>query len=250
MKLLGLVSCYREGRLVQGAIRSVLAACDHVIVFEGPAGERVGDDCPATDIPAADREAIVYREGEWHSDAVKRTALVKATRGYGDGPIWGVWVDGDEVLLNGEYLRDLLQAVLWRDEQEREKAIRSGDRFAPTAGFPIRLVEMDGSVALCRAKVVRVDLIDSYIVSSSGIRFKSGQHLIEHAEGNLPQRLSEWWAPRARAMDEDRMYLAPPLPGEPFLLHRSPLRHPARQAARMHLQEARELERLGLLTSS
>lgn len=236
MKLVALVSCYREGNLTDLAIRSVAPHVDQVIVFEGPAGETVSDDAPESVIPAV--VDLVYREGRWKSDAAKRSAMVKATRGLGPGPVWAVWVDGDEVLENGAYLRDLVQAVVDRDEPGGP----------PTAGCPIRIVEMDGSVAVCRAKVVRADLIESYIVSSSGIRFKSGTVLVDHAEGNLPQRISEWWTPeRVQAAGEDRFYLEPPLPGEPFLVHRSPLRHPARAGVRMHVQEGRELARLGLL---
>ncbi len=236
MKLVGLVSCYKEGRLVQGAIRSALEACDHVAVFEGPAGEHL-EDVPESDF--GELEGFHFQTGEWTTDAAKRTAMVKWCRGYGS-PTWGVWIDGDEVLVNGWALRDALQAVLWRDEEEGGK---------PSGGFPLRLVEMDGSLAVCRAKCVRVDLIDRYLVSSSGIRFKSGAVLADHAEGNLPQKISEWYiSERVKAIGEDRMMLEPPLPCEPFLVHRSPLRHPLRRKLRMHEQEARELRRLGILS--
>lgn len=235
MRIVGLCSTYKEGALSAMAVGSCLrAGFDQVLVFDGPAGETLPDELPDSVIPAG----AIVRRGEWKTDAAKRTAMVKATRGM-DGPVWGVWVDGDEVLMNGEFLRDSLQYVLWRDEEQD----------APTAGFPLRLVEMDGTVAVCRAKCIRVDLVESYIVSSSGIRFKSGAVLVDHAEGNLPMRLSEWWIPeRMQALQEDRFVLTPPLPGEPFLLHRSPLRHPERAKVRLHEQEGRELARLGLWT--
>jgi hypothetical protein len=236
LKLVGLVSSYREGRLVRAAIDSALEGCDQVFVFEGAAGRPLEGTTPDSELDPQPR--LTIRHGAWKTDAAKRTAMVKATRGLGKGPVWGVWVDGDEVLVNGRYLRDQLQAVLWRDEEEGET----------TGGFPLRLVEMDGSVAVCRAKCVRVDLIDSYIVSSSGIRFKSGSVLIDHAEGNLPQRITEWYVPeRLQAIAEDRMMLEPPLPCEPFLFHRSLLRHPARRGLRMHEQEEAELKRLKLV---
>lgn len=232
MVLLGLCSTYKEGELSRMAIESCLAAhFDQVIVFEGPAGEELPGELPDSWIPPA----VTARNGRWKTDAAKRTAMVKATRGFSE-PTWGVWVDGDEVLLNGEFLRDQLQAVLWRDEREGGQ---------PTAGFPLRLVEMDGSVAVCRAKCVRVDLIERYIVSSSGILFRNGAMM---AEGNLPMAQAEWWIPeRMRLLEEGRMILTPPLPGEPYLLHRSPLRHPERAKVRLHVQEGRELDRLGLL---
>jgi hypothetical protein len=242
VKLVGLVSSYKEGGLVTAAIESALGACDKVFVFEGPAGAPLGDDVPDSEIGIRGWDSsypYVRRWGEWKTDAAKRTAMVKATRGLGAGPIWGVWVDGDEVLVNGRYLRDELQHLVWQDELSGET----------TAGRPLRLVEMDGSVAVCRAKCVRVDLIESYIVSSSGIRFKSGATMIDRAEGNLPQKVSEWWsAERREALSEDRLMLGPPLPCEPFLYHRSLLRHPLRRGLRLHEQEADELRKMGVLT--
>lgn len=233
--LLGLVSSYKEGNLLRLAVESAERACDRVLVFEGPAGPPLEEEVPESVLPLRHGKVSVKR-GVWKTDAAKRTAMVKATRGF-SGVVWAVWVDGDEVLVNGEFLRDQLQSILWRDQ----------DAEQPTAGFPIRIVEMDGSVAVCRAKVVRVDLIERYLVSSSGIQFRNG---VVMAEGNLPQKVSEWWtAERVRAAGEDRFFLEPPLPGEPFLVHRSPLRHPARARVRMHEQEAAELRRLGLVES-
>ncbi len=239
MKLYGLVSSYVEGPLVRMAIQSALRACDHVYVFEGPAGPDRCLDAPLSDLttPWEIPELTIVR-GEWQTDAAKRTAIVKHVQPAKPEPVWGVWIDGDEVLMQGEFLRDWLQALVWEDEA-------SGDT---TVGFPIRIVEMDGSVAICRAKCLRVDQISNYVVSSSGIKLKNG---VTVAEGNLPQKLTEWWnADRMRVAAGDRLMLEPPLPGEPYLLHRSPLRHPARRGLRMHEQEAAELERLGLWTPS
>ena len=212
------------------AVESAAAACDHVVVFEGPAGDERCDEAPPSELEGLPVDYV--RVGSWKTDASKRTAMVHYCRQYGE-PTWAVWVDGDEVLENAAYLRDTIQAVAWRDNEEG----------APIAGVPIRLVEADGSLAVCRAKVIRVDLVDRYLVSSSGILFRTG---VTMAEGNLPQKISEWWLPeRMQALESDRFVLTPPLPGEPFLVHRSRLRHPARVGLRMHAQEAQELDRLG-----
>lgn len=238
--LVGMLSTYREGSLAELAVESANRACDHVLIFEGPAGE-AGEGPPTSE--AALSLGAETLHGSWASDAAKRTAMVKRaqrTLGEKGRPLWGVWIDGDEVLINGEFLRDWLQAVEWNDEE--------AGGTPPTAGFPLRLVELDGTVMVCRAKCVRLDLIDRYVVSSSGIRFKNG---VTMAEGNLNQKISEWWTPaRRNAVNADRLMLEPPLPGEPFLLHRSPLRHPKRKGLRMHEQEARELERMGVLKRS
>lgn len=245
MELVGLVSAYLEGPLVDGAIRSALAACDHVLVFEGPAGEPLDADVPATDY-AKWQPRVWLKEGRWKTDADKRTAMVAACRRF-TPPVWACWIDGDEVLINGEYLRDWLQAIQWDEEATGTDEL---------LGWPIKLVELDGSVSVCRGKVVRVDRIDSYSVSSSV--FKNALGFTE-GQGNFPYLWSEHlrpfeeWFARTRETNpeladqlEDTLRLFPPLPTEPFLIHRSALRHPARRGLRLHVQEAEELEKAGL----
>jgi hypothetical protein len=235
--LVALISAYLEGALARGAIRSALEATDQVIVFEGPAGEPLEGDLPETDYAEFTGRITLVR-GAWKTDAAKRTAMVEHCRRWRNfAPVWGVWVDGDEVLLNGQYLQDELNLLEWED-----------DPAEPFMGWPMKLVELDGGVTVCRGKVVRVDLIDSYSVSSSVFRNVMGNL---HGEGNIPLRASEHWAPlrhwleslpaAERAVAEDRIFLRPPLPCEPFLMHRSALRHPARRGLRMHAQEASEL---------
>lgn len=252
MKLLALISSYREGTLIRGAINSAMGGTDEVIVFEGPAGPPLEADCPATDAGFL-RELCTWREGTWRTDAEKRTAMIAETRKY-EPPVWAVMVDGDEILMHGQYLRDELQALMWQEEAE------GGDPFL---GWPMKLVEHDGSVAVCRAKVLRLDLIDSYSVSSSVFKTAVGTM---HGEGNLQVRLSD--LPQSIGLERlqqrivdsvglqkqellqlweemtDKLVLVPPLPGEPHLVHRSHLRHPNRRGLRMHEQEAAEIERV------
>lgn len=252
MKLLALISSYKEGTLIRGAINSAMGGTDEVIVFEGPAGPPLEADCPETDAGFL-RELCTWREGTWRTDAEKRTAMIAETRKH-EPPVWGVMVDGDEILVNGQYLRDELQALMWQEEAE------GGDPFL---GWPMNIVEHDGNVASCRAKVLRLDLIDSYSVSSSVFKTAIGT---THGEGNLQVKLSE--LPQSVAVERliskieessgtqkeelialaqdlsDRLVLAPPLPGEPHLVHRSHLRHPNRRGLRMHEQEAAEIERV------
>lgn len=234
--IVGLLSTYREGPLARQAARSAAAACDLVHVFEGPAGPRLPneDECPPTELGV---EVDLLREGAWKTDAKKRTAMIESTRGL-PPPVWGVWIDGDEVLCNGEYLRDWVNLLEWEDEG---KTLDPADESTmPYMGFPIKLVELDGSVAVCQGKVLRVDLIDSYSVSSSVFRNALG--LLE-ARGNLPYSAREWAHTHRAAHEAGNLILPPPLPCEPFLLHRSFLRHPARRGLRLHEQERVEIEK-------
>jgi len=240
--IVGLCSSYLEGSLVQGAIRSLLAACDHVVVFEGPAGEPLEEDVPASDFSPwgelgddwidEDVPLGIYR-GRWRTDAEKRTKMVESLRPFTE-PTWGVWIDGDEVLVNPEYLRDWLTFADYREEETGVKNM----------GWPLKLVEMDGSIAVCQAKVLRIDRLDSYSVSSSVFRNAMGGL---EGRGNYRARVDEFGTDEhLRALsDPDGGWLFhwPPLPCEPFIMHRSALRHPRRQGLRLHEQEAVEIEK-------
>jgi hypothetical protein len=46
---------------------------------------------------------------------------------------------------------------------------------------------------------------------------------------------------------DGQVFVGPPMPGEPFILHRPLLRHPLRRGHRLHEQERVELEKAGLL---
>lgn len=239
MIIVGLISSYCEGPLVQGAIRSAYDACDTVIVFDGPAGETV--EGPSSDF--GNWPSVVVKEGVWISDADKRTAMVEWAVDRLRGPIWGVWIDGDEILMCGENLRDYLQRIEWGDEE-----FLDGGIVHPMPGykFPIRIVEFDGSVALCHGKVIRLDLVEEYHVSSYGVSFSFAPGVVMSL-GNEPI-----WKPaviddQGRVIEHQDPYTPlhrPPLAGEPHLLHRSSLRHPARARTRMHDAEARSFEEM------
>jgi len=235
--IVGLCSAYREGPLVAGAVQSLLRACDRVVVFEGPAGDPLEDEVPASDLSTLEggpfsHERLWFDAGRWSTDAKKRTAMIEHLRPF-EEPTWGVWVDGDEVLCNAEYLRDWINYWDWREEETGEKNL----------GWPIKIVEMDGSVAIVQAKVLRVDRLDSYSVSSSVFRDALGQL---HGRGNYAlavgdSPLASWL--RQLADPDARVFAWPPLPCEPFIMHRSKLRHPRRAGLRLHEQEATEIEK-------
>lgn len=225
MRVVGLVSSFREGRMLQAAIRS-LAALDAVLVAEGPVegNPPIG---PESDLSGRSNQFYVTN-GEWETDAAKRTDLLRAAKGKWPGELWGLWLDGDEILLWGEYLHDWL----WRVNQQ-------GDPDNPVGGWPFHLVELDGSVALCLGKLVRLDLIKSYDVSSSLVTMINGTQL---TLGNV-----ECWnpidGPTLRNEDGRPNWRArPPLQGEPHLQHRPILRDRRREVERQHVAEARNFE--------
>jgi hypothetical protein len=242
-----LISAYLEGPLVHATIRSAVDAVGPagVLVFEGPAGEPLPGNVsvPETGYLEWIQLGVRVETGAWSTDAEKRSAMAARASQLWPAPLWALWLDGDELLKNPETLGDWCRYWTWLDELE----LRAKPEEPPRMGWPIRLVELDGSVALCRGKVVRIDLISSYDVSSSVFTNAYG---IQHGEGNVPERLSTDGAGNpgfARklelALEADRMLIPSWLVAEPFLVHRSLLRHPDRSRLRLHEQEAVEIER-------
>ena len=232
------MSSYKEGPLALGALRSALEAePDRCLVMEGPAGEEI-EDCPETVFSRGDGYTLEY--GSWRADAEKRTAMIERVHSWNlPAPVWGVWVDGDEVLQNGQYLRDILQRVQWQDEQDGASLDDPGR--LPRMGYPIRIVEPSGLIISCRAKVIRLDLVKRYVVSSSVVESVLGGYM---GEGNKPDSLSKWFDDRELFAAKDYAFYAhPPLPCEPFLVHRSWQRHPNRSETRMSEQEMVEFKR-------
>lgn len=190
-----------------------------VAVFEGPVGEApmTGEASPLT--PAQKMGAIV-KSGAWASDAAKRTAALEWARDKWKGmqpkgskhagPLWILWLDGDEVLIWPEFLRDFLHRA---------------SQVEGAFNWLIRLTEFDGSTAHCSGKCIRGDIVERYLVSSYQIEING----MTIALPNVPI-----WKPGEPLGEVNR----PPLQGEPHILHRSGLRAPSRTAARLHDKEA------------
>lgn len=248
--LVGLMSTWREGKLAENAWRSLNdSRLDGVLIGEGPAGPKPDgwEDLPETVLPPAN-----HFKGEWTTDAAKLNAFLPLIRSTHTGPIWAVWLAGDELLVNGHLLRDILQRVQWEDERLGRHLLDPDN--GPAFSVPLTQVEHDGSLGRVLSRCVRVDLIRRYVVSSHVIELVNGA-TIQH--GNRPLLATE--EPQYKAMAEAdgqeamaeialRQFVPTLLAGEPYTIHRPHLRHPARQAVRMHHQEAAELRRLGLPT--
>lgn len=229
--LVGLCSTYKEGSLAGGAVRSLLAACDHVAVFEGPAGDTIDADVPGTHgLPQSDR--IYWHEGRWRTDARKRQAMLDWTRQF-EPPVWGIIVDADEVLINGEYMRDWLNPLDWNEELDPD---------AEYLGRPMRIMELNGQLRWVRGRILRLDRIVEYKVSTSvfTVRTNNGIQTFTNA-GNVDDEYEVWEAPRRGIIEKGGMLVMPPVPTEPYLVHRSFLRHPLRRNVRMSDQEKAEL---------
>jgi hypothetical protein len=241
MIVVGMVSAYREGRLLLGAVDSILnVGLDRLYVFEGPAGEPLADDNPSPESPLDGiRSVAVVHRGRWRTDGRKRNEMLqRAKREFPGANVWAVVVDADEVLVNGRYLRDRLEWITAEDEQ-RGASVALPDN-PPMARWPLHLVEHDGSMALITARIFRIDLVRSIDHSTSVVTNVSG---IRDGWGNFAassQAFTERWF---AAVDRGAMIAWPPLPTEPHLVHRSNLRHPARRILRMSEQETLEFAR-------
>lgn len=248
--LAGLMPTYREGALAANAARSLIdARLDEIMVWEGPAGEARCEDAPATDLEGA-LPFVSFREGRWESDAAKRTQMLRTLLKRHPGrTVWGVLLDADELLVNGAHVRDLVRCKTWEDE-ERGASLADPDNL-PTGGIPLRIVEYDGTVCFAFERVLRLDTLRRFVVSNLIVETVFGNemrigHVAETLEAEAKMRQATIREASEEGWEFPRRLVPPPLPGEPVIVHRSHLRHPARRSLRLHEQERSELERLGL----
>lgn len=241
MHVVGMISAYKEGRLVRGAIDSLeRVGLDGLYVYEGPAGDPLGDDVPDSDygytfsVPL--RSHVLHR-GRWRTDARKRTEMLQRAKRDFPGDAWAVVLDGDEVLWNAEYLRDLIEAVHAENEHHGRSTATPAD--PPIVRLPLRLIEQDGTISLITARVYRMDYVREYNVSSSLVTNILG---VQEGWGNRPELSPLWLQAWEHAIDKGQLVSWPPFPCEPAIVHRSHLRHPLRRGLRMSDQETRELD--------
>lgn len=227
MRITGLVSTYEEGMLAEEAVASLLVCCASVLVFEGPIGDRPAEEVAPSNWGRFGKvPRVVVRKGAWGSDAEKRTAMLQAAQGL--GAEWGLVLDGDEVLVWGEFFPSLIEHVEHLERKTGEEMI----------GFPLRIVELDGSCAMLGARVLRLDRIERYVISSYHLLLKAG---VEISKPNAPLVLAGEpdGTDRIGAMQKRR-----PVAGEPHVLHRSLMRSPLRQVKRQHVAEGESFEEL------
>src|SRR5215475_3174650 len=208
--IVGMLPTYKEGMLALDAINSLLPICDSILVFEGPiSGAPVHG--LETDFKSISKiPKVVVKHGEWKSEIHKRNSMLDFTRRY-KSPIWGVFLDADEVFLWSQYIPSYIEACNAQapDNQENVSA-------------PILRVEIDGSVQTL-TRIVRLDLLERHVLSMSQWKF-IGQEAI----ATLPAIPSE------RAPNQ----------GEPHIFHRAFLRPKARGDFRLYEREIKDFETL------
>lgn len=233
-RIIALISTYREDELLRSCINSA-RDCDFTIIFDGPTTVENAENAYGRNTTPYSSSKIRSYVGEWDSDATKRTAMLElaktavfqawgANSSEEHADIWGLWLDGDEILLWGQYLHDHCQ----RAEQE-----------TATGGTTLRIVEYDGSVAECYGKLIKLSTVKRYVMSSYEVELENGMTV---ALPNVPICTAggiPYVKDRISSPDDPRLgYLRPPLQGEPHLLHRHGLRSKNRGVARMHDAES------------
>lgn len=227
-----LISSYREGTLIRGAIRTALPISERVLVFEGPTENRkiAGDE---TDYNAE----VYWQDGEWESESAKRTAMLKRAKELVSDSFWVLLLDADEILVWGEHLQDHL-AVLNPGPESPENI----PRFLKTEMVWIPARPRDKQQRIAHAKTYGsraigwwTDFTPSHLYHSSLVaRYKVGAWQVETPEGKLA------------VLDNSP---APNMPayGEPHIHHRPYLRRFERAGMRLHKgEEQRWMEERGL----
>lgn len=217
--IVGCISCYREGPLVRSAATSLLEACRHVYVLEGPAGPalQAGEETELAPLRGTNRTKVEL--GEWTDEASKRNYALERVRLHWPKANWLVILDGDELLLDGRFLPDLVWA-----------ATRSTDEMV--GSVPLLVTEADGSVGKIH-RVFNLHLLRRHVVSMSQFLFEGFEGIVTLP--NLPV-----WRPGEQETEIARR----PLAGEPHIHHRPYYRPPRRLEQRLHRVEMDDFEAL------
>lgn len=217
--IVGMMPTYREGPLAASAIRTLLTCCDTIVVFEGPVG-----DAPEVGEPTSIKELrknpkVISRFGSWDSEVEKRNEMLAFTRRY-KPPVWGVYLDADEVLVNGQWIPDLI----WAAERQRGGHSFTGEDVS-VAALPLLIQEVDYSVGRIH-RIIRLDLLERHVLSMSQLKF-----LTSDIVAVFP--VVPVWRPGEPLTKDAR----PPMSGEPHIHHRAYYRPPVRADYRLHQEE-------------
>lgn len=244
--IVGLISSYRESRLIVECVRSLLDGCNLVLVADGPVADGGATKGEESDLSPFNQTGIgrphwIPRlrvvKAKWDSDADKRSYLVDWAKNecrVPEGePLWLVWLDGDELLLWPHLLQD------WIRRGGAEGDVHEN----PVGGIGLRICELDGTVAIGTGRVIRGDLVARYLVSSYQVELTSGMvvalpYVPVCGPGSIP--LAPTPQPERGSVEENRWLsnARAPVQGEPHILHRSILRPPGRDVERLHDAEA------------
>lgn len=196
----------------------MLKATDDIIVFEGLT-ETEHVPGPETDLGSY-RRYMVYNS-QWASESQKRTQMLEHARRKLKCEFWMLLIDGDEILLWGEYLRDWLNVL--------EPGIDSPENIVPL------------KVTEANTRWMEVDVNGTVIeVPNGALTFVSSSHLyhsciIDHYHVGAWQIVTPYDG-RIAALD-NRDSERPPAYGEPHIHHRPYLRRGKRKSFRAHDHE-------------
>lgn len=225
MAYVGICSTYNEGGLAQGAVECLLEFCSWVQVCEGPV-RGLEFEGPATELAAVRRlKGVDVWEGSFATEYEKRNAMLaraKAKR-YPPGPVWLVYLDGDELLLFGRWVPDLIEAATGAAPEGEEPG-----------AIPLPITEVDGSVGKVY-RIFRADVLERHVLSMS-------QFLMRGSSAVVTLPLIPVWRPGEPVTATARA----PLPGEPQIHHRAYYRPARSERVRLHAAEVsdfKELER-------
>lgn len=215
-----MIPTYKEGLLARDAINSILDACDTVLVFEGPIKGAPLEGIPSKFYDRKPPPKLVIKNGEWDSEVSKRNAMLEHTRRF-KPPVWGLYLDADEVMLWPDYIESYIEACNAQAPEGQENA-----------ACPLLRVEIDGSIQKLH-RIIRLDLLERHMLSMSQWKFFGSDIAV-----TFP------------AIPEERT----PNQGEPHIFHRAFLRPPKRGGFRLYereiedftLLEKLERERLGI----
>lgn len=216
-----LMSTYREGKLPRGAIKSALKATPHIIVFEGLTES---EHVPGPETDLGNLTKYIARKGKWNDEADKRNEMLNYAQMKFPKPtgFWILLLDGDELLVWGEYLRDWLDQLdpgYGSAENVVPIKVTEPSRRQMQIPLPSGIVEVPGELW--------TDTGPSHLYHSSIIkRYVVGAWQIETPSG-LVAMLDRMESPN------------PPAMGEPHIHHRSYLRRGERKDFRANQLDER-----------
>lgn len=222
-----LVSTFREGELVQGALRSILPLGCDVIVYEGATSAKssptLGRRTDLGDFFHSWPGRLWFTEGEWRDEAAKRNAMLDHARTIMEGrPFWALTLDADEILLWAEYLPDWLAILHPSGPPDYEQSVLPLKEIQP--GEP--WTEHGPATMIHPSRCVHSSFLGEYV---------TGLVVARTPDGALEANFT--WYPSP----------LPPVQGEPHLHHRYYLRTGDRAELRSYRLEAEELEKAGRL---
>lgn len=215
-----LISSYKEGTLIQGAIRSTINLYGIVIVWDGlhREGEVPGEDSEVT--PFLHERGFYLQRGNWSEvgEAGKRTLQFQFAKQHyeklGINSFWVLILDADEILVWPEYLHDWLNVLQPEYPSENLECIvplkRTEAEWSKKRGYFV--------TDIAPSRLFHSSIFERFTVSCLRIQTPDQKEVSLH---HYPSK-------------------TPPSYGEPHIHHRHYLRRYGRAQVRASQQEERD----------